>query len=106
MSAGYEGRRRELPFALGAVAREALWQNALLSPDGSDRAGKTQVGTAVNRSLLARRKPRVQIPPPPPNQRRPALPRVVVGSSALLLRVALLRYVFGETGGSEGRPPR
>jgi hypothetical protein len=36
------------------------------APDGPTRAGKTLVRTAVSDSLLARRKPGVQIPSPPP----------------------------------------
>jgi hypothetical protein len=35
------------------------------APNGPRRPAQTPVGTAVGRSLLARRKPRVQIPPPP-----------------------------------------
>jgi hypothetical protein len=60
-------RPNAIDLAVGPVLQAMTdTRTPYFTPDGSRRPAQTRLGTAVGRHLLARRKPRVQIPPPPP----------------------------------------
>jgi hypothetical protein len=56
------------------------------APDGCRRPAETPAGTAVGWSLLARRKPGVQIPSPPPQPRRRERRQRRAGDAHCMLR--------------------
>jgi hypothetical protein len=70
----HERNRADMAMKVGQgpSVDEAFIRTPNFPPDGSHRPAEMLVRTAVGRSLLARRKPGVQIPspPPPPSQVR------------------------------------